>query len=65
MLLKDEKFIVICNMMVFLTCNGTADLAPTGTNTGAVPNHAVSWSFICFAHRVCLAIVLIIAGLFN
>lgn len=52
-------------MLVILTRNSAADLAPTRTNTGAVPNHAFSWSFICVTHHVCLAIVLIIAGLFN
>lgn len=52
-------------MVVTLTCNGTADLATTRTNTGAVPHHAVLRSLICFTHHVCPVIVLIIAGLFN
>lgn len=35
-----------------LTCNGTADLAPTRTNTGAVPYHPVLWSLVSFTDPV-------------
>lgn len=52
-------------MLVILTRNGAADLAPTRTNTGAVPHHAVLWSFVCFTDPVRPVIVLIIAGLFS
>lgn len=48
-----------------LTCNGTADLAPTRTDAGAVPYHPVLGSLVSFTDPVCPVIVLIITGLFD
>lgn len=48
-----------------LTCDGTANLSTTRTNTGAVPHHPVLRSLIGFTDLVCPVIVLIITGLLH
>lgn len=58
-----------CNQLnciqLYLTCNSAANFAPTRSDTGAVPNHAILWSLICFTNLVCPEIVLIITGFLN
>lgn len=44
-----------------LTGNGAADLAPPGSDTGTVPDHAILGSFIGFSHSVGPLVDLIVA----
>lgn len=41
--------------------NGAADLAPSGSDTGTIPDHAILGSLIGFSHSVVLLVDLIIA----
>lgn len=56
------QFVVLVNCWTYLTCNSAANFAPARTDAGAVPNHPILWSLICFTNLVCPQIVLIITG---
>lgn len=59
------NFEFAANRNCHLTCNRAANFAPTRADTGAVPDHPVLWSLVCFPNLVCLEIVLIITGFLN
>lgn len=59
------QFVVHVNCWIYLTCNSTANFAAARADTGAVPNHPILRSLICFTNLVRLLIVLIITGFLN